>query len=409
MAAQPATAKALDALQYLVNDVLVQTGKALRASRRDGHSLAPPTHGALPARLPDTIKAFHAALDELDHDIIRTKSVILRDLKKVQSRKVHNNEHPPPPVEVPPASPRIIDVESSPAAGTMDHQSTKTEPAKQPVAPFPDMGMSLPEAAQPSVPIKEEHTPAHDVTVEGVGPAAVIPTTERQSIGDQHHPTTEEEDTLSMNTMNPGLNFTDMEFTLAPTNNDSQDHPVGDAVALAAAEPSFDLASFVPADGVDDGNAIGSSNNNQTSSSSRSSSSSSSSNHKNHNNKSSGNGNNNGNSNSSNNNNNNNNMASLDSILPANLTAPSNAPTDVADGHVKPNDGRNAEAPDAAFAGIFAGEGQADGMDFDFSIGDSGMGDTFDDLMIDRDNTYSTLEHGDYDAAFFGLEKPNGT
>ncbi|RDA87528.1 hypothetical protein CP532_1638 [Ophiocordyceps camponoti-leonardi (nom. inval.)] len=402
MSAQPGRPKdPLDALQYLVNDVLVQTGKALRASRRDCHSISPPIHGALPAKLPDTIKAFHAALDELDHDIIRAKSVVLRDLKEVQSRNAHNEEQPLPSVEVPPASPPIIDVDSSPAPITIDHHSTKTEPAKQPVAPFPDMGMSLPEVAQSSVPIKEEHTPAHDDTVEDSGPAAIIPTTERQSIGDQHHSTSEADDKLEMNSMNPGLNFTDMEFTLAPTNNDSQDHPVGDAIALTAAEPSFDLASFVPADGVDDGNAIGSSNN-QTGSNSNSSNS-------NNNNKTVGNGsgNNDGN-NSSNNNKNSNNLTSLDSILPANLTAPSNAPSDAADGHMKPNDGRNTEAPDAAFAGIFAGEGQTDGMDFDFSIGDGGMGDTFDDLMIDRDNNYSSLEHGDYDASFFGLEKPDG-
>ncbi|RDA93343.1 hypothetical protein CP533_0323 [Ophiocordyceps camponoti-saundersi (nom. inval.)] len=399
MAAQSARAKdPLDALQLLVNDVLVQTGKALRASRRDGHTMVPPVHGALPAKLPDTIKAFHAALDELDSEIIGAKSVILRDLKELQSRKTQNKEQPAPPIEVPPPSPPIIDVESSPAAVAMDHHPTKTEPAKQSVAPFPDMGMSLPEAAQPSVAIKEEHTPAHDVTTEGVGPAPVMSTTDRQSIGDQHQPATEGEDTLNMNTMNPGLSFTDMEFTLAPTNNDSQNHPVGDAAALTAAEPSFDLASFVPADGVDDGNAIGSSNNNQTSNNG---------NNNNNNNNTSSNSSNNNNNNG--NGNNNGNMASLDGILPANLAAPINAPTDAADSHVKPIEGRNAEAPDAAFAGIFAGEGQTDGMDFDFSIGDAGMGDTFDDLMIDRDNTYGTLEHGDYDASFFGLEKPDGT
>ena len=58
------------------------------------------------------------------------------------------------------------------------------------------------------------------------------------------------------------------------------------------------------------------------------------------------------------------------------------------------------------FDGMFSGDGQADGMDFDFSLGDVGMGDdTFDDLMNDRDNTFDTMEHGDFDASFFGLDK----
>lgn len=101
MAATPPKAKdPLDALQLLVNDVvsegrasclavarvrpvvlpanlalarslkLVQTGKALRASRRDSQGNLPPSFGSCQHKLPDTIKAFHAALDDLERDIV---------------------------------------------------------------------------------------------------------------------------------------------------------------------------------------------------------------------------------------------------------------------------------------------------------------------------------------------------
>ncbi|PHH77208.1 hypothetical protein CDD80_824 [Ophiocordyceps camponoti-rufipedis] len=378
MASQLPKAKdPLDALQLLVNDVLVQTGKALRASRRDSSLIIPPpVYGAMPAKLPDTIKAFHQALDELDMEIIRAKSVVLRDLNELQAQKAPNEPDEQPQSSMK-KSPPTIDLDASPVTTALDHRPIKTEPVMKPVAPFPDMGMSLPDAAQSSMTIKEDQSPAvapeaNNVPAEGVssaGPGAMMSATEHQL---PHVP--ESNESLNMNA-NPRLNFTDMEFTLAPTNNDPQNHPGGEDADLTAAEPSFDLASFVPADGVDNGNAIGSSSSN--------------------NNSQSGNG------------TQNHRMTSLDSILPANLTAPMNASNkNVTDG--KP-DGRSAEVPDAAFSGIFTGEGQADGMDFDFSIGDGGMGDTFDDLMNDRDNNFSTIEHGDFDAAFFGLDKPDGS
>ncbi|KAF4584295.1 hypothetical protein GQ602_005668 [Ophiocordyceps camponoti-floridani] len=383
MASQLPKAKdPLDALQLLVNDVLVQTGKALRASRRDSSLIIPsPVYGAMPAKLPDTIKAFHQALDELDMEIIRAKSVVLRDLNELQAQKTPNEpDEQPQPLNK--KSPPTIDLEASPVTTALDHRPIKTEPVMKPVAPFPDMGMSLPEAAQSSMTVKEDQplalTPeANNASTEGgtsAGSGAMMSATEHQPMRDQPPHVPESNETLNINA-NPRLNFTDMEFTLAPTNSDPQNHPGGEDTDLTAAEPSFDLASFVPADGVDNGNAIGSSSNN--------------------NNSQNGNG------------TQNHGMASLDSILPANLTAPTNASNNNAtDG--KP-DGRSAEVPDAAFSGIFTGEGQTDGMDFDFSIGDGGMGDTFDDLMNDRDNTFSTIEHGDFDAAFFGLDKPDGS
>lgn len=48
----------------------MQTGKALRASRKDGLGNVAQAHGSLQNKLPDTIRTFHSALDDLEHDIV---------------------------------------------------------------------------------------------------------------------------------------------------------------------------------------------------------------------------------------------------------------------------------------------------------------------------------------------------
>ncbi|KAM4055360.1 hypothetical protein HRG_008713 [Hirsutella rhossiliensis] len=363
----------LDALQHMINDVLVHTGKALRASRKDGHGNGPSPHGSIQARLPETIKSFHSALDSLDSDIVRAKSVLLRDLNELRSQRAQSkpleqiHSHPSDPQS---QSPTVVDSHSSPPAAPRDHP-IKTEPIMKPVAPFPDMGMSLPDAAQSATVVKEESTPTQapsatpggpDFKVEGgasSAPGGIMSIAHQKPAGIQPNGPGGD-DTLSMN---PGLNFTDMEFTLAPSNNDAQDQLNRDAASSlnTTAESSFDLASFAPAGGADNGN-------------------------------------------------NSNSMASLGGMLPASLSGAMSKPN-TADNQSKPADNRNNDnVQDSAFADIFTGDGQADGMDFDFSLGDGGMGgDTFDDLMNDRDNTFNTIEHGDFDATFFGIDKTDGT
>ncbi|PNY27220.1 Uncharacterized protein TCAP_02840 [Tolypocladium capitatum] len=346
----------LDALQLLVNDVLVQTGKALRASRRDTHGNIAPVHGSLQAKLPDTIKQFHAALDDLESDIIRAKSVLLRDLNELQAQRKPAEQLQPRPVEPQSKSPMTIDLDSSPPPAPKD-RPIKPEPAAKPVAPFPDMGMSLPEPTQSVTVIKQEHVPAQAPSAAALGAqvkaegGAGMPTAELKPANGQPD-AVGADGTLGINSE---LNFTDMEFTLAPTNNESHEHLGGDSANPNAHGPCFDLTPFAPpADGAD-----GSGNT----------------------------------------------MASLDTILPASFAGPTGAP--ISTGSLAKTDGaKSSELPDSAFADMFTGDGQADGMDFDFSLGDVGMGgDTFDDLMNDRDNTFDTMEHGDFDNTYFGLDK----
>ncbi|QYS99483.1 hypothetical protein H0G86_006612 [Trichoderma simmonsii] len=65
----------LDALQSLINDVLVQTGKALRASRRDAQGNLTHAYGPTQSKLPDTIDHFHNALNELESEIVSGGSI----------------------------------------------------------------------------------------------------------------------------------------------------------------------------------------------------------------------------------------------------------------------------------------------------------------------------------------------
>ncbi|UNI21553.1 hypothetical protein JDV02_007533 [Purpureocillium takamizusanense] len=332
----------LDALQLLVNDVLVQTGKALRASRRDSQGNVGLAHPSAQAKLPDTIKAFHAALDDLENDIIRAKSVLLRDLDELKAQKTRNNGLAEPrPIESQSKPPMAIDLDSSPPSAPND-QSVK--------APVADMGMSLGEGLDPDSATKEGATPAAQISPAAINQEQVnqesdtgsgVPPGE-SALMDSHV------NGADMMGSNSGLNFTNMEFTLAP-NNDSQEQNGGDISNMNAAGPTFDLTSFARTDGADG-----------------------------------------------------NNMASLDNMVPADLGGQSGASMHEGKG----SDAKlSTEAPDAAYADIFAGDGQTDGMDFDFSI-DGGMGgDTFDDMMNDRDNTYDPMEHGDFDTNFFGLSK----
>lgn len=91
-------------------------------------------------------------------------------------------------------------------------------------------------------------------------------------------------------------------------------------------------------------------------------------------------------------------LMSLENIVPAPTTDAAPPTTTATD--------------DAQFAELFGNdEGQADGMDFDFSIGGGGGGgtggmggdDTFDDLMNTRDGDFG-MGGDDFDASFLELD-----
>jgi hypothetical protein len=190
----------------------------------------------------------------------------MRDIKRIQEQKqLQSQQIPkqqpapaPQPVESQSKSPMVIDIESSPPPPPQDQPMTELK-ANKPVAPFPDMGMGLPDIGQSNQAIKDEAsqsmapTTASEqprtktsvspapVATAAVAPMAPMPVMEHKS-SDNHN-----SDVMDLTADGPHseLNFTNMQFTLAPTNNDSQD-------PSTTQETSFDLATFAPPEGNDD-------------------------------------------------------------------------------------------------------------------------------------------------------------
>ncbi|KAK8139251.1 hypothetical protein PG984_002631 [Apiospora sp. TS-2023a] len=153
-AAQQQSKDPLDVLQQTFNDFLVNTGKALRASQKNGPRSVANTAGAINTKMADTMKTYHYALDDLESEITRAKAVLLRDLEKLQAARMPV----PVPEPVAPPAPMMEDVKPQPAVvmlqvempSTAAHTvhpnmggfEVKHEETKR-VAPFPDMGMGL--------------------------------------------------------------------------------------------------------------------------------------------------------------------------------------------------------------------------------------------------------------------------
>ncbi|KAM0562643.1 hypothetical protein ACHAPJ_002333 [Fusarium lateritium] len=261
----------LDVLQSMVNDVLVHTGKALRASRKDAQGNVQPTQVTLKSKLPESIDGFRSALNKLEWDIIDAKSVLMRDIKRLQEQKQQSQPvqqqqptpapqppQPPQPIEPQSKSPMVIDLESSPPP-PQDQPMTEVK-ANKPVAPFPDMGMGFPDVGQPNmakdnvdssmvptpapepVKVKTNTSPIPAPAAASTAPMAPMPVMEQKPLDNQNNNDVMD---LTGDAPHSELNFTNMQFSLAPTNNDSQN-------PSTTQEPSFDLATFAPPEGNDD-------------------------------------------------------------------------------------------------------------------------------------------------------------
>jgi hypothetical protein len=314
---------------------------------------------------------------------IRAKSVLLRDLNLIKAQNNPSDESQslaqPPAVESQSKYPVAIEIDSSPQA------ALKEEPAddhglgsKSGGAPIPDMGMGIgldmgiSDSIQPPVPVKQENVPSQTPATGPDGGSDAVKAESKETASEA--PMAGMDITLEgtqadmggaddavMDLSNTDLNFTDMEFTLAPVNDNQSQQGVDGNAAVKSTEPSFDLTSFDTTDNTTGNMAV--------------------------------------------------NMSSLDNMLPNQITEQPTSTTNAPETAAAAESQRNTEVEkkeqmaDAALTDVFTGDGQADGMDFDFSLGDGMGGDTFDDLMNDRDNTFDTMEHGEFDANFFGLDK----
>ncbi|KAK3900278.1 hypothetical protein C8A05DRAFT_17398 [Staphylotrichum tortipilum] len=147
-----------DMLPQVVNEVLVTTAKAFKAARPDGKGNSAGAVTMAEARIPAAVEKFNAILDELECEILLSKSIHERDLRELRA-----NRQPPQPEPKPvaPPAPMIIDVESPKMNAKEPFTGLPGPPgapasgnANMPVAPFPNMGFggTSPEVATAPTP-----------------------------------------------------------------------------------------------------------------------------------------------------------------------------------------------------------------------------------------------------------------
>ncbi|OLN81601.1 hypothetical protein CCHL11_05518 [Colletotrichum chlorophyti] len=356
-----------DALQGLLNDALIQTGKALKSFSKDGrHHVQGQI--SLQSKMPEIIENFNWKLDDLESEIIRAKAALQRDLDRIRQQRLPVPQ--PAPVEAQSKEPMSIDIDSSrdPTPEKKAQLTEATGPHRVPaepsaapsMAPFPDMGVSFQPPLEPQS-IKEESAPAPPAMMAPMG--EMKPETKPTSPITQTQPSVAPEapmdDMFNIDSgdaadgdaggngaegNNSEFHFTDMTFSLAPPNNEAQGQP-------QSQDTSMDM-SFGTADIGGD-------------------------------------------------------LLSLDNLLPQESAAkgaapaPSEAP---ATNQEKPADTKT-EKQDSNLDDLFNLDGNAnmESMDLDMSLGGEGGGDgsTFDDMYF---GDMTEMEHGKFDDAFFGIQ-----
>ncbi|PKS06796.1 hypothetical protein jhhlp_006871 [Lomentospora prolificans] len=150
----------LDVLQQTINDILIQTGKALKAAQNQGPRNIEQVRSILSTRMTESVESYHYALDEIEVQIVQAKSVLLRDLEKLRASKASStspvavkNETPKPVFQTPVPIPTIPKAASKAPTPKMQQKqlqqqqmrnaAAQNSAASRPVAPFPDMGMDI--------------------------------------------------------------------------------------------------------------------------------------------------------------------------------------------------------------------------------------------------------------------------
>ncbi|KAK0385774.1 hypothetical protein NLU13_6951 [Sarocladium strictum] len=361
--AEQKTQEALNTLQSMLNNVLVETGKALRAARKDGRGLnVPPREPS--GRMSESIRTFHQALDTLESDIISAKSVLQRDLKQIREKSEQvttpqvepaQNMAPvaqmsqtpvPQPVDAQTKSPMVIDLESSPPAN-----GSPTLIKSEPTAPAPVANMNgdtngMTNGNMTHVPIPLPPTnSAPSMTQQLPAPAAVM---EQDGAGGVTGLGTQAANTNHITTMDGGnneLNFTNMTF--APPNEEAP-------MSTNSQEQNFNMSNFAPADGNNGGMSVDHD----------------------------------------------------DSFMQDN-NAQNTANNSNAGGQAQDTTATGDKGGSSLddFDWSLGNEGGGDGLDFDFSIGGE---DTFNTLMNERDGEFS-MDQGGFDTDPFNMGKPDGS
>ncbi|KAI8952361.1 hypothetical protein F4801DRAFT_541284 [Xylaria longipes] len=133
-------------------DVLVQAGKHFRVVAKDGPGALVGSSSGIRAKTSDALTQYHLALNEIEDEIIRAKSVLLRDQENLRAARAPAPVIVPVPIpipqlaaplapmmELPSAAAHSRNLNPAAAAAASTYHSSKEIKT---VAPFPDMGMS---------------------------------------------------------------------------------------------------------------------------------------------------------------------------------------------------------------------------------------------------------------------------
>ncbi|KAI0526456.1 hypothetical protein F5B22DRAFT_158937 [Xylaria bambusicola] len=328
------TDQALEVINQSYKDILIQAGKHFRVMAKDGPGALNGTHNGIQARASEALAQYHLALNEIESEIIRARSVLLRDLENLNAARAPALVATPVPAPVPIPTPQATAppapmMELPYAAAHSRNLNTAVAsaavatytPSKETrtVAPFPDMGTGMssdvvdltagekkpsprfqagsikatartapstnvkpspkpvhkpiPPAKVTPVPppqiprlqstqssnssaqSKSQPTPNPPKTAPPIQPAQppqqapAVKTVQDNAMGNTPSlPVTKATDEAGAGTGGGELNFTHMEFSLAPPPNEPQGAP-------PAPMPEFDLASFAP-QGGNNNNAV---------------------------------------------------------------------------------------------------------------------------------------------------------
>lgn len=157
-----------DALEAAVNDVVVQTAKAIRSSRADGPRAVPAvSHGH---RIQQLHSNFNSALDDMESELMKAKAILQRDLDLMRAKRRLAVVPEPvmlsqpvavsgPEVTASAVPPPAAVVPTAPASQPQPQLKQPPTPNMNPGgAPFPNMGVGQASQASP-VNIKAESPP----------------------------------------------------------------------------------------------------------------------------------------------------------------------------------------------------------------------------------------------------------
>ncbi|KAH6687488.1 hypothetical protein F5X68DRAFT_11142 [Plectosphaerella plurivora] len=255
--ASKSPADPLDSLQFMLNDLIVQIGKALRAaSKQPGRRDVAVVQSILQNHVPNSIEGFHSALDGMESEIMRAKAVLRRDLDHLGARSVSNASYAAPGGIANGPLPHVSPAFQADAFQTAEPSNPPAKPPHPappglgaptaPMAPVPDMGGDM--ASMEPV-VKQEMTPsAPQASMEPVKettlPTGPLQTSVPESSALHAAPEAPMDDLFNIGEGGAGgvnnhgeFNFTDITFSLAPVNNESQGPP-------QARQPEMDMSAF---------------------------------------------------------------------------------------------------------------------------------------------------------------------